>query len=430
MVNENKLKHIFHFSFLSGESNRALYFIIYITNFIWFFGFVFLGSQRITWSAFDAMIIVVGVISVIYFFRNIPIFANILILFLLFSLLILYAMNIAINGISAISVLKYYYYVRWIPFLLFLAFLIKKFPGLLEGFFKQFYFVLFLQFLINIPFLLYQYTLGYYFDDITGFYGTGAHHLPCFTWLYIVAYQLLKKTKFVFLLIELITMFILAMIMDNKAFYFYLIILVLIFNSYSFKIKKFLKTLAIAFPLVSLLIMGMQLLPKNFSYFIIGMNFNENTLIESKPKSERAIILRYILDDEDSHYFGKGSGIISHAFSLKGALYGKVLEHININDISAIFFEFGAIFYFIFTLLIAVIFLHFFQKRSVVVFAVIWLIFNICLYFTNFVSDPRNFYVCSIIFALFAVKTNNYNVTQVKPQYQGRAIKLKEVKIA
>jgi hypothetical protein len=407
--NEKKCMNLFQISFLPGEQNRILYFLLYALNLVWVIGFMFLGNQRKTWIAYDMLAFLIGYIILIYFIRKNTVVANFYILSLLLSLSILYGINILTSGITIISPLKYYYYIRNIPFLLLLAFLIRKKPRLFDLFCGLLYKICFFQFWLNIPFLLYQYTLGWNFDDINGFYGYGACHIACYVWLFIVLCQLNKKTNLFFLFIEIIIMFVLGVITDNKTFFYFSILLILFHYFSSFQFKNIIKSIIMTLSLIVLIIVGINNLPKDQLYFLYGVNIQIQSYFEGKSKDERMTLLEYALHDDDAYYFGKGTGITTHAFGIKGAIYEKLFNHFEMSDTVSIIFENGLAFYLILGILYTVAFLNFFQKRGIVKFIIIFLLFNFNLYYTGIISDPRNIYIFSLIVAVFAANKNKQN---------------------
>lgn len=398
---------MFNFSLLKIDKKSVIFLLLYFVNFIWIIGFIFIGSQRATWFAYDLLSILSSIIVFIYLCKNISIINNPNVLLISIFLFILYMCNVLINGLTIVSLFKFYYYIRGLPIFILFAYLIRRKPELTNVFFKHVFFIVFLQFWINIPYLLYQYNLGFNFDDITGFYGIGASHIPCFVWIFIILFQFTRSVNFIIIFAEMIIMFYLGVITDNKTFYFFSITMIFLYYFSSFNLKNIFKAITIGILTCCVIYAGMATLPRKNLYFIVGINKNINDYFLGKSKDERMDFLVYALTNSDSHYFGRGSGIISHAFQLKGELCGVIDSHLDMTDMVTIVYECGIVFYLFIVILYSMVFASFFKNRRFYTFIIIFFILNFNLYYTLIFTDPRNIYMLTLIIGLFAWAKNN-----------------------
>ena len=146
-------------------------------------------------------------------------------------------------------------------------------------------------------------------------------------------------------------MFILGVITDNKAFFYFSIFLIFIFYLSSLNIKNILKASVVLISMCAIIIACFSLVPRSYLFFLVGMNVHAESYLKGGNKDERMSLLDYALREEDSRYFGKGSGLISHAFKIEGKLYKKVIDHLEISDAIIMIYENGLAFYLIFCIL-------------------------------------------------------------------------------
>lgn len=333
---------------------------------------------------------------------------------------ILYFCDVLTNGISTISVFKLYYLMRCVPFLLLLAYFIRNRAEASGTLFKYVYLILIFQFYINAPFIFYQFTQDVFFDDATGFFGNRASHIANYAWLFIILFQLIRSTNLLVLLFDLIIMFVLAFFIENKAFYWFSIVLILLYHFSSlFSIKNIFKSVIISTTIIIIGINILASLPKEYQYVLKGLKIGYDTYILKNRKDERTEMLDYALSKEDSFFFGKGCGSISHAFFIKGSLIEEVPAHLSMSDSTTIIYENGIFFYMSIIVLFTLLFYNFFIRTHVINnllrFIILFLIVHYNMHYGNLLSDPRTFFLFAMIIALFAWKRNRDTKIQQVP---------------
>lgn len=393
----------------------------YLFSFIFFIGFIFLGDQRVTWVAYDLLVILElssflvkkkRFIYIVKFRFWLPP--------LIVFLLILFGMCLLINGCEIVGLLSFYYMTR--NLILIYSFLdrIQTESKIMNDFILQLFYILIFWLVINTPYMIIQHNQNIFHDDVTGLMGKGTTQNMAFVWLFMLTTSLFLKKNIILIILMHLTMLYLSSISDNKfyiyiSFFPYLIYYATTrnFNFTCLLIKVIVFTICFLIILSSYLLLNSGTNRSNKTKLMLPIE-TFTTFIEKKIYSPRAESVRFHSQERSELVltlfrrfpncwnFGIGAGAISNIFFFRGKDVGKY-THINMNEFLTITYEMGFLFFIIISSIYIMLISSFFKGNSKIIIFFVTLFFFACSYYHRILHDPRDFFSIMLLVSTISV---------------------------